>query len=141
MMQVDYLILADAAAALEGKHYIHGGGWDIIRGAAFPIQQSLAVAVRLSVDWHETNEQQTIELDVHNEDGRSVLPVPPGPMRGSITVGRPPHLHPGDEQHLPIVLNLVGVSFEAAGKYVVIMRINGQDAKRASFRVVDITAP
>jgi hypothetical protein len=138
-MQVDYLILADAAAALEGKHYIHGGGWDTLNGLAFPIQQNLAAAVRLSVDWHETNEPQIIEIDVLNEDGRSVLPAPPGPMRGSVTVGRPPHLHPGDEQHIPLVLNLVGVSFERAGKYVVIMRINGQDAARSSFRVVNRT--
>jgi hypothetical protein len=47
---------------------------------------------------------------------------------------------PGVEQHIPVVLNLVGIPLERAGQYVVVMRINGQDAAHSGFRVVDIVA-
>ena len=35
-MQIDYLVLADAVAAVGGKHYIHGGGWDTLFSRTFP---------------------------------------------------------------------------------------------------------
>jgi hypothetical protein len=138
MIEVDYLMLADAATVAEGKHYIHGAGWDIIGAAAFPVTRPITVAVLLRVPWNDTNQQQTLELNVLNADGVSILPDPPGPLRGPIIVGRPPHVPAGQAVLVPLVFSLVGVCFDQPGTYVVVMRVDGIEAKRFPFHLVTL---
>ena len=134
-MEVDYIVLADAAAALNGKHYIHGGGWDTILASAFPMTQALmSLAVRLRVPWAETNQPHELLLDVVDGDGASLLPQP-GAVHGTINVGRPAQLAPGSDQVLPLAFDLRGVPFAAPGDYAVVVRLDGQDAARARFTV------
>lgn len=135
-MTVDYLVMADAAAVAEGKHYIHGAGWDVIISASFPVVQPLmGVAVRLRVAWNETNVPQPIELDLVDADMNSILPTPPGPIRGNVNVGRPPHVPSGTDQVVPLAFNLAGVRFDQPGTYAVVLRVNGLEAARAPFSV------
>ena len=135
-MQISYMVLADAAAAENGKHYIHGGGWDQLLAASFPVvHPTMSVALRLQVPWHDTNQPHELEIDVVNEDGQSELPVPPGPLRGTVTTGRPPHLGPGADQFVPLVVNIAQLKFERAGTYAVIARIDGMEAARSAFHV------
>lgn len=135
-MQVDYLVLADAVAVAEGKHYIHGAGWDTIFGASFPIVHPvMGVAVRLRVPWTDTNQPHTISLDVLNGDGQSVLANAPG---GQINVGRPPTIPNGQDQVVPLAFTLLSVQLERAGDYVVVVRIDGIDQSRAPFRVAEM---
>lgn len=136
-MEVDYIVLADAAAAVEGKHYIHGAGWDTIFAGSFPVQHpSMAVAVRLRIPWTATNQPHSLELDLIDADGASILPDPPGVVKGDINVGRPPHLSPGDDQVVCLVFNLLGLQFERAGTYSVVFRIDGSEEGRQTFRLV-----
>lgn len=138
-MQADYMILADAAAAENGKLYIHGAGWDRIFGTSFPITHALmAVAVRLRVPWSDTNQKHGIELDILDEDGNSILPTPPGTLRGEINVGRPPNLEPGSDQVIPLAFSLVSVKFEKPGVYAVVLRIDSLDALRSPFTVMAV---
>jgi hypothetical protein len=138
-MHVGYMVLADATAAENGKHYIHGGGWDRIFAATFPvIHSSLSVALQLRVPWHDTNQRHELELDVVDADGQSILPTPPGLPRGTVTVGRPPDLEEGDDQNLPLVFTITQLRFERAGTYAVLVRIDGMEAARSAFRVVDM---
>lgn len=133
-MNVDYMVLADAVAAADGKHYIHGAGWDILWAVSFPVAHpSMGVAVRLRVPWTDTNQPHAVGLDLLDGDGQSILPTPAG---GEINVGRPPTIPPGQDQVVPLAFNLVGVRFERAGDYVVVIRIDGTDQARATFRVV-----
>ncbi|MCC6629968.1 MAG: hypothetical protein IT340_21535 [Chloroflexi bacterium] len=137
-MQVDYLVLADAAEAVNGKHYILGGGWDRLHAASFPVTHpSMSVALRLRVPWHDTNQAHDLELDVVDEDGQSILP-PPGPARGAIRTGRPADLEPGQDQVVPLVFTLAQVRFDRAGAYAVLARLDGLEAARSSFHVIDL---
>lgn len=137
-MDVDYLVLADAAEAVNGKHYILGGGWDRLHAAAFPVTHpSMSVALRLRVPWHDTNQAHELELDIVDADGQSILP-PPGPARGSITTGRPADLEPGQDQVVPLVFTLAQVRFDRAGAYAVLARLDGLEAARSAFHVVDV---
>jgi hypothetical protein len=137
MIQVDYFVLADAVAAVGGKHYIHGGGWDTLSTAAFPtVHPAMGAAVRLRVPWHDTNRPIEIELDVLDADGRSILPAPPGAPRGTLNVGRPPELPLGDDQVLQLAFPLANLRFEEAGRYMVSFRLGGEEVARAPFRVV-----
>ncbi len=137
MLQVDYLVLADAAAAAEGKHYIHGAGWDTLVAPAFPvIHPALSVAVRVRVPWSDTNLRHLLELDLIDADGQSILHNPPGVIRAPITMGRPAQVAPGSDQVLPLVFNLHGLQFRQAGTYLVVLRLEGRDVARAPFQVL-----
>lgn len=137
MIQVDSMLLADAAVVAEGKFYIHGAAWDTVLVAAFPVvQPTLTVPVLLRVPWNDANNvAQMLELDVVNADGASILPVPPGPVRGPITVGRPPQSQPGDDLLIPLVFTLAGIRFEQPGTYVITMSVEGGEVKRYPFHM------
>jgi hypothetical protein len=136
MAQVDSLMLADAAAVENGKFYIHGAGWDTIYAPVFPlIHPALVVPVLLRMQWTEANMARNLELDIVNADGASILPTPPGPVRGPVTVGRPPQVLPGADLLVPLVFNLQGIPFEQPGTYALVMRIEGGDDRRYQFHV------
>jgi hypothetical protein len=136
-MQADYMVLADAATVAEGKHYIHGAGWDTLGSVSFPFDQpTIAVAILFRVPWNDANYPHIIELDVVDADGVSILPTPPGPLRGPITVGRPPQITPGNDLLVPLVFNLLAVRFERPGTHVVTLRIAGIEDKRFPLHVV-----
>lgn len=137
MVEVDYLVLADAVAAADGKHYIHGGGWDMISTASLPFQYALiAVAIRVRVPWAETNQPHEVVLDILDADGVSVLGSPSGPPHVIVNLGRPPNLPPGTDQTLPLVINLQGILFEKAGPYATVVTIDGADAARTAFSIM-----
>ena len=134
-MEVDYMVLADAAAAAEGKLYIHGGGWDTVFAQTLPTTLTAAVALRIRVPWPDTNIEHTIGLDILDADGASILPREPGPLRGAINMGRPATIEVGDDQVVPIVIGLNGTAVERFGRYVIVFEIDGQEKARAPFRV------
>ena len=65
-MNIHALMLADSAQAVDGKLYILGGAWNILRFPEFPAQLIVGIAVAIDVDWNETNTRH--HLDVHFED-------------------------------------------------------------------------
>lgn len=139
MVTTDYLVLADAATAAEGKHYIHGAGWDTIYTASLPVTHpALAVAIRLRISWTDTNQPCNLELDVIDADGVSILPNPPGPLRGSFTAGRPPQIPIGSDQVACLAFTLSGLQIPRQGTYEVILRLNGVDADRSPFNVMPL---
>ena len=87
-MRIDYLILADAVAVADGKHYIHGGGWDTLFAATFPAHHpSLGVAARLRIPWEEMNQQFALEVNVLLDGKDSIFAEP---LRGPVNAQRPP---------------------------------------------------
>ena len=95
----------------------------------------MAVAVRLAIPWADTNQPHMLELDLLDQDGASILPQPPGPLRGPVNVGRPPRAHPGSDLYVPLVFNLGGVEFPRPGVYAIVLRIEGRDARRTTIHV------
>lgn len=136
MIEIDYLIVADAATAVEGKHYIQGAGWDRVYVAHFPVvHPAVGIAVRLRVPWTDTNQSHQLTIALIDADGQSVLPDPPGTPGALINLGRPPHLEPGTDQTLCLAFNLYGLRFERPGAYAFVARIDGRDLARAPFLV------
>jgi len=133
-MKADYMVLADAASAAEGKLYLHGAGWDEIVTSEFPATLTGGLGILLRIPWGETNEPHNIELDLQDADGQSVLP-PPGAFRGSVNVGRSAQLEAGSDQVVPIAIALNGTKIERPGRYVITLQLDGHEASRASFRV------
>ena len=63
------MLLADSAQVAEGKLYILGGGWSVIG----PDPAPSAVALKLEVDWHETERTHHWELFLEDADGQPTM--------------------------------------------------------------------
>ena len=62
-------MLADAAAVLDGKLYVHGGGWDVIYSNQVPATHAaMALVLIFKLDWHEANENLPLAIQVQDED-------------------------------------------------------------------------
>ncbi len=130
-MDVEFLILADAAQAIGGKLYMLGGGWDVLTiGGGLPVQQPFAIGLGLSVPWNETNQRHNITVEIADEDGHEAAR-----MSGQLEVGRPPGLKSGQDQRVVIALNGV-LGIEKPGSFVIVAKIEGQEAKRVQFRIL-----
>lgn len=130
-MEVEWLILADAAQVVANKLYLMGGGWDMLTvNTGFPYQQRCAVAASFAVPWNETNQPQQVEIEVASEDGGTLASV-----AGQFEVGRPPGIPPGQTQRMQFAADLA-LTFAQPGAFVIIARIAGRDARRVHFNVV-----
>lgn len=130
-MEIDFLILADAAQVADGKLYLLGGGWDRLAVNTLPTVQSVGVAVGVMVPWGDTNAPHQLSLTVEDEDGGAVLP----PVEVRLEVGRPPGLPAGADQRVMVAFN-AQLSLSRLGGYAVTASLGGGVQRRLRFGVV-----
>ena len=131
-MEVEWLIIADAAQVVDNKLYIQGGGWDRIQINTFPQQQSIGIALALKVPWNETNQQHTFAIDIITEDGETVAQ-----FGGSFEVGRAPGIPNGQDQRIQMAVNAI-MNFSAPGNFNVLARIDEGEPRGIVFNVVSL---
>ena len=130
-MDVEWLILADAAQVTSNKLYLLGGGWDRLTiGRPLPVTHQMAVAAAFRVSWNETNQKHAFEIEVADADGAEVAK-----LGGQFEVGRPPGIPAGQDQRTQIAVNM-GLPLKRLGTYVVVARLNGEERRSFSFNVV-----
>lgn len=130
-MDVEWIILAEAAEVVNNKLYLIGGGWDSLTlNAPPPVAHSCAVAVAFSVPWNETNQQHNIEIAIEDQDGDNLVNV-----EGRVEVGRPPGIPLGKAQRVQMAIKLA-LTLESLGTHVVVARVEGQEKRRVDFNVV-----
>ncbi|MBN1189033.1 MAG: hypothetical protein JXA46_04710 [Dehalococcoidales bacterium] len=135
-MEVEWLILADAAQVVGNKLYVMGGGWDRLTvNKPFPVDQRCALALALRVDWNETNQRHNFEIEIISED--SVTEQPRSLMKagGQFELGRPPGISPGQDQRFQVALDMA-LKIDSPGTKVVVARVGGQEMRRLSFNVI-----
>jgi hypothetical protein len=124
-MKVD-MLLADYAAAAEGKMTVVGGGWNV----AGPGPMPFAVPIWFHVPWHMTNEKIRFQLELIDPDGTGVVPVgadEPLVIQGEFEVGRPPGAPKGMTFPFPVPLNSGGpVALPPGGHYEFRLLVNGE---------------
>lgn len=102
------MLLCDSAQVAEGKLYIMGGGWSVTG----PDPTPSAIAMKLEVDWNESEDAHHWELFLEDADGHPVMvPGPDGhnhpvEVRGDFQVGRPAGVAPGSPVDLPLAVNV-----------------------------------
>jgi hypothetical protein len=132
------VMLADAAQAIQGKLFVLGGGWNMIKPGG-----PSAVAILIQVPWDQTNRKHHWLLELMDGDGEPVVvPTPLGeeqPVRleGDFEVGRPPGTTAGSELGVPLAVNLGPLPL-ALGRYVWRLSIDGEshDYWRQPFDVI-----
>jgi hypothetical protein len=127
------MILCDAAEEVNGKLYILGGGWSVMQADQ---PSNMAIAIKLSVPWDQTNRKHVVAVDMHDADGTPVE-TPLGRPQASLEfeLGRPPGLKPGTPLDAPFVVSFPGVALEA-GTYVWVLEVDGDELTRTPFTVV-----
>ena len=134
-MEVEFLILADAVQAVNGKLYMLGGGWTTLHAATIPTIHPLGIALGLRVPWQETNQLHRLQINLVDSDGAPVIQ----PMQAELEMGRPPGLRPGADQNAVIAVN-AAVSFAKGGRYEVQAVVEGQTVRTVAFDVVPAQA-
>jgi len=134
-MRVTSFLLADAAQEVGGKLYVIGGGWNIITAVQPPpiSHRHLALVALLGIGWNEANEPIEFEINLVHEDGEAVIPEP---VRGRLTIGRPPLLPKGAEQLVPLVVNFDDLNFKHLGGYVFTFQVGDKELARAPFHII-----
>jgi len=129
-VEVEWLILADHAEIIGGKLYLMGGGWDVLTvNTGFPSARPVGLAAAFSVAWNETNQRHNVEIEIQTDDGQPV-----GKVGAQFEVGRPAGIRAGQEQRFQLAAN-VPLSLSGPGTYVIVARIEGQEARRVPFNV------
>ncbi len=135
-MEIEWLILADAAQVVGAKLYLLGGGWDRLTvNRELPVDQKCALALSISVPWNETNQKHSFEVEIISEDNGTEEPKSLVKVGGQFEVGRPPGIRPGQEQRFQLALEM-NLRMETAGTKTVIARIEGEEKRRIYFTVV-----
>ena len=132
-MHLDYLILAEAASALQGRMFIHGAGITRIVAPELPwIEPQLAVAAYLMFDPEFDAGDHELELRVADVDGTSILP----PSRTAFYVPVNPSLVEGEPYGMNIALTLAPLPFRNEGGHTITLLTDGAVMGQRTFGVV-----
>lgn len=123
-MQIISAMLADAAASLNGKLYVHGGGWNILVMRQFPAAHpSMAIALVLSADDSEAPGTGEFRVQLVDSDGSDVKGVG---ASGLVGIGHNPLYKPGQRTLVPLAVSFNEVRFETPGEYEFRLYWNGK---------------
>ena len=130
-VNIHALMLADSAQAVDGKLYILGGAWNMLRFPQFPASLIVGIAVAIDVDWNETNQRHHLDIHFEDADGNAMEPR----IGADFEAGRPPGAIAGAE--LRIVLAVNGpISIPAAGTYAAVASVGGEELARSRFQAI-----
>src|SRR4051812_28765609 len=101
-MDIGFLILTDHSEALNGKVYVMGGGWNMLRFPQLPQEHGYGIALGIDVPWDETNRRHTLELHVEDPDGERLGDQ----FSFDFETGRPPGMVAGQDQRMVLSLGV-----------------------------------
>ena len=131
-MELSAALLADAAKVVEGKLYVHGGGWDRITAATYPARHlSMAAVLVFRVEYDEALTGQPITISVHTEDGKPITPA----VKHEINAGHLPGTLRGAPSFVPFTLTMNLLEFKKPGGYYVRVMHEEEEMTRIPFMV------
>jgi hypothetical protein len=138
MSELEYVLLADHAEAVNGRLNVLGAGWTdqyrgVVLGAGAPISH-FGIGVSVLVPWNETNRPHRLGIRIEDEDGANI-----GGLEADLEMGRPPGIAHGSDQRAVLGVN-VNLTFPRPGGYRVVAELAGQ-TRTLSFRVHDDPPP
>lgn len=130
------IFLADSAEVREGLLFILGGGWSDVG----PPSQVFAIAGTIDVEWDETNAPHSVEFTIEEDDGNPLMvPTPTGnqpfKLATQFEVGRPAGSPRGRSFIVPVAIPILPIPWTPGRNYVLIVRIDTQEADRLKFSV------
>ena len=130
-MQVEWVVLADAAEVVDNKLYLLGGGWTRLTvHSGFPAAQHCAVATAVLVDWEETQQSHEFSLEVYDPEEQLISAI-----EAEFEVGRP-HGVPADKPQRWQFAGDFDLVLDGPGTHTVMVVIGGEELCRQDFEVV-----
>ena len=131
-MNLGFALLSDYSEAVNGKLYMTGGGWNVLRLPELPHEWSFHIGLGIDVAWHETNDPHELVVNVQDPDG---VELGEG-LTANFETGRPPGLPPGQEQRL--VMSIAATAtFATPGPHAAVVIVNGEELGRARFYLME----
>jgi Family of unknown function (DUF6941) len=132
MPQIEFVINADHAEAINGKLYLQGAGWtDIARPMAAngqPAIVHMGMAVSILIGWNETNRRFPLTLTLRHEDGDEIAKV-----SAQVEAGRPAGIPAGSDFRSVLAIG-AEIQFPKTGGYVLKAEMDDQE-RTSVFRV------
>lgn len=130
---VDVALLADAVQASQGKLFILGGGWDVLTVRSLPARHpSMGIGLRVRVPWGWPGDSVRLDVELQDEDGKSVLP---SSLSAPVPVRRPDHLPEGQDLTVVRALTFTNLVFRSEGGYSFVISIDSEVKERLRFLV------
>jgi hypothetical protein len=131
-MQIGFLLLSDHSESVNGKLYMVGGGWNMLRLPELPHEWGFHIALGLDVGWDETNTQHELLVNLHDPDGAELGEG----LSAEFEAGRPPGMPVGQEQRL--VMSIAATAgFATAGPHAAVVQVDGEELGRARFYLME----
>lgn len=135
-MEIGFLLLCDHSEAVNGKLYLTGGGWNVLRLPDLPHEWSFSIGLGIDVAYHETNDPHELVVSVQDPDG---VELGEG-LTANFETGRPPGLPPGQEQRL--VMSIAATAtFNVPGPHAAIVQVDGEELARTRFYLMEDGGP
>jgi hypothetical protein len=131
-MEIGFLMLADHAESVNGKLYMVGGGWNVLRLPELPHEWGFHIALGLDVGWSETNQPHNLNVVIHDPDG---VELGEG-LSADFETGRPPGMPAGQDQRLVMSIGTTA-TFSAAGPHAAVVHVNNEEIGRARFYLME----
>lgn len=135
-MNIGFLLLADHAEAVNGKLYMTGGGWNVLRLPELPHDWAFHIALGIDVAWHETNNPHELQVNIQDPDG---IELGEG-LSANFETGRPPGMPTGQEQRLVMSIGTTA-TFVAPGPHAAVVQVDGEELGRARFYLMEGPPP
>jgi len=127
-MNIGFLLLTDHSEAVNGKLYMTGGGWNVLRFPELPQEWTFGIALGIDVAWDETNRSHDLLLKIEDPDGVQLGES----LEGNFETGRPPGMPPGQEQRLVMSIGTTA-TFSTSGPHAAVVQIDGEELGRTRF--------
>jgi hypothetical protein len=131
-VNLGFVLLSDHSEAVNGKLYLTGGGWNVLRLPELPHEWSFHISFGIDVAWHETDNPHEMVVTIQDPDG---VELGDG-LTANFETGRPQGMPPGQEQRLVMSIGATA-SFETAGPHAAVVQVDGEEIGRARFYVME----
>ena len=127
------VVLCDYAEEVQGKLYILGGGWSLLRGQG---PADMALAVKLGLPWKDADRPVPLQASLLTEDGHHVeMADQPVGFGAEVRASRAPDLPPGTLLDVALAIRFHGLVL-APGGYRFELEVDGELSATVPFRVV-----
>lgn len=135
-MNIGFVLLCDYSEAVNGKLYLTGGGWNVLRLPELPAEWAFSIGLGIDIAWHETNDPHELVVTIQDPDG---VELGDG-LTANFETGRPPGIPQGQEQRLVMSISATA-SFATAGPHAAVVQVDGEEIGRGRFYLMEGGGP
>lgn len=129
---------ADHADTANGKVYVNGGFWSVLRFPTYPaVVPTIALVAVLEVPFRAYLQDHHFDIGLRNSDGE-ILPLA---VSGEFRVGTNPEMRHGDPTLMPLSVMVNGLKLDSPGDYAFTLGVDGTEIETFPIRAIQVSAP